>query len=424
MLSDNSLYSPSIGTTTFAPGGKYYLYLFLIWPFLAFLSAVTSFHRKESQIIVYLFVIYYGLSYVVYFEGQSDSVRYAEGLTAVAALPFSEIFRVVSGYYSGETSMDFIEPLISFLVSRFTTDHKLLFGAYAALFGFFYLKSIAFAYSLYRKNQGLESLIHLLFFVLVLPVTAINGFRMWTAAWVFLYGAYHVILYRDPRYFLITFGAALVHWSFLTVNGLLLVYFFAGNRNMIYLPLAAASFVVPTLLSTLFQRLALIMGGGLRGRYDMYSNEAYVMVVKEQSGGDAWFMRVGYDLIFFYILLSMFFIHYKFRKKINLKAEENMFSFLLLMLAFVNFGKEIPSFGVRFQIIFFLFGTLYLILCYSKLNSQGVGWLTIIGLFPMLLLTAIVFRQGADSINAWLFTPGFGLPWLMSDLSLSDILFN
>jgi hypothetical protein len=40
----------------------------------------------------------------------------------------------------------------------------------------------------------------------------------------------------------------------------------------------------------------------------------------------------------------------------------------------------------------------------------------------MLLYAAIVFRQGAQSINAWILTPGIGLP-LLASLSLAEVMF-
>lgn len=403
--------------------GRYYIYLFVLWPFVAFITAISNYNRKESKMVIYSFLVYYGLNYVLDITGYTDAVRYSAHLKEIAALPLSDFFRVVGGFSNGEASLDFIEPLISFLVSRFTTDHRLLFGAYAAIFGFFYLKSVSFAYECCRKNPGWNSMIHLIFFIVILPVTYINGVRMWTAAWIFLYGAYNVILNRDPRYFLITAGSVLMHWSFLSANAILAIYYFAGNRNIFYLPLAIASFILPGLLSSVFQRASLFLGGGLQGRFEMYSDESYGLTVQAMAQEASWFLKIGYDLVIFYLFAASLILHYSFSARMNSKAERNLFSFLLLFLAFVNFGKEIPSFGERFQILFFLFGTLYLIIFYSKMPGKKLDYLSLVGLFPMALYAGIVFRQGVDSINAWLFTPILGLPLYMPALSIGELLF-
>src|SRR5690606_5926755 len=103
-----------------------------------------------------------------------------------AALPFGDFFKIIGGLNS-DTSIDIIDPLISFLVSRVTIQHGLLFAVYAAIFGFFYLKSCNLLYSRYRENPGWNALVHMIFFAAILPITAINGFRMWTAVWIFFY---------------------------------------------------------------------------------------------------------------------------------------------------------------------------------------------------------------------------------------------
>jgi hypothetical protein len=401
-----------------------YLLLFLLWPFLAFLAALSNYNQKESRKVVYFFLIYYGLNYVINQEMYMDAAGYAMAFKANAALPFSDFFKIVGGIYATETSVDIVEPLISFIVSRFTGDHRFLFAAYAALFGFFYLLSINLFYNRYRENPGWSGLIHLAFFTVILPITSINGFRMWTAAWIFFYGAYHVILYRDPRYLLITFASSLVHWSFLSANIILVIYFFAGNRNLFYFPLVIVSFVLPQLIAPVFRVISMGLGGGLQNRFEMYSSEDYVISRQDALAEDDWFLRIGNDLILYYLILAIIVIQLRFGYLMKEKAEKNLFSFLLLFLAFVNFGSGIPSFGGRFQIVFFLFATLYVFLFSVKLPGNKVNLLTVVGLFPMILYAAIVFRQGSDTISAWIFTPGLGFPWLVPGLSVSDFLFR
>ena len=120
---------------------KYYFLLFLIWPFIAFITALTNYNTKEAKKVVYLFLVYYGLTFVVGNVG-NDAERYAILLRQNAELPFSDFFNIIGGLYGSDTTVDVVQPLISFIVSRFTNHHSILFAAYAALFGFFYLKSI------------------------------------------------------------------------------------------------------------------------------------------------------------------------------------------------------------------------------------------------------------------------------------------
>jgi hypothetical protein len=402
--------------------GKHYLILFLLWPFLAFILAIINYSQKESRKVVYIFFIYYGLTFVNNVVAV-DAFRYALNLKANAQLPFSDFFRIVGGLNT-DTTVDIIEPLISFIVSRFTSHYGVYFAVWAAIFGFFYVKSINLLHDRYQENPGWNSMIMMAFFVMVLPITSISGVRMWTAAWIFFYGAYHVVLYRDPKYFILTLSASLLHWSFFSANAILLIYFFVGNRNIIYLPLAIASFVIPQLIAPLLQSISLRLGGAYQNRYEGYSSEGYIMSQHESSAENVWFIQIGNDLIFYYLLFAIIFIQLRHRSLIKEKDETNLFSFLLLFLAFVNFGKSIPSFGGRFQILFFLFATLYIFLYYLKLPGNKITLLTLVGLFPMLLFAAINFRLGAESISAWILTPGFGLPLLTPILSISDLIFH
>ena len=400
---------------------KYYLILFFIWPFLAFIVSVSNFSKKEARFIVYMFLIYYGFNFVNT-NTAIDAYRYALELKINSGRSFSDFFRIVGGLYS-DTNVDIVEPLISFIVSRFTSHYSLYFAVWAAIFGFFYLKSINLIYKNIIINPGWNSIILLLFFTMILPITTISGVRMWTAAWMFFYGAYRLITEKNPKFLLITLPAILVHWSFLSANAILVIYFFVGNRNIVYFPLALASFVLPHLASPFFKSIALKLGGGLEQRYSNYSSEGYVSGVQEWAAQSSWFIRITNDLVFYYLLLAIVVIQLSNRHLMNGKIERNLFSFLLLFLAFVNFGMPIPSFGERFMILFFLFATAYLILYFVKLPGTKLSFLVILGLFPMALYTLIIFRIGTESISAWILSPSFGVPLFAPILSLYEVLF-
>jgi len=400
-----------------------YFLLFIIWPFLALVSALSNYRQKEAKNIVYLFLIYYGFTYVIGQEGM-DASEYVRRLQLNATLPFSDFFKIVGGLYSSDNSVDIVEPFISFVISRFTNQHYFLFGTYAALFGFFYLKSINLLHDLHKDNRGWNSGIFLIYFILIIPITSINGFRMWTAAWIFFYGAYNVILFRDKRYILVTLGACSVHWSFLIANVVLVLFYFLGNRNMIYFPLAISSFILPNALSSLFHSMSLKLGGALQNRYSGYTEEEYVLGQQESWQNASWFMSLSKDLIFYYLIFAVILIFLMHRKIMNGRSEKNLFGFLLLFLSFTNFAKAIPNFGTRFQIIFMLFATLYIFIYFLKIPGDKISIISLAGLFPMALYTAVEFRIGSEGINSWIFSPLFGMPLIAPGISLADFLFH
>ena len=401
----------------------YYLSLFILWPFLAFVTAIGNYSQKEARKVVYLFLVYYGLTFVIGDEGL-DSFRYALTLRQNAELPFSEALNIIRGFNTSEKSVDFVEPLISFIVSRFTTFHGVLFAAYAALFGFFYVKSISLLHDISEGNRGWNVTIFLAFFVTIIPITAINGVRMYTAAWIFFYGACHVILYRDVRYLFVALCAPLVHFSYLSVCALLVIYYFVGNRNYLYLPLVVLSFFSPQLFSPIFQLAAARLGGAMEARYESYSSEGYIQFMRESAQSSSWFLGLSDDLLFYFILFAIVFIQISSGHFMKGKSERNLFSFTLLFLAFINFGKTIPTFGGRFQAVFYLFAIFYIFMYLRKTSANKINFLTLVGLFPMLLFAAVRFRFSSQTIDAWIFSPGLGLPLMVQDLSLADILFR
>jgi len=371
--------------------------------------------------VVYFFLIYYGLTFVIGELGV-DAERYAEGLVDAARWPMSEFWSIFQGLYTS-SSIDVVEPIITFIISRFTTSHGVLFGVWAAIFGFFYLRSINLLHDDYQTNPNWNAQIFLILFFMIIPITAVSGVRMTIAAWVFFYGAYHAVLYRKIWYLLLAISASLMHWSFLTASAILVIYFVAGNRNIIYLPLVALSFVMPQIIAPVFRSLAVFSGGEILNRYEGYSNELYIEGIEESMQGSSWFLELSNNLLFYYLMGVLVIIQIFSRRLMLDKTDRNLFSFLMLFLAFVNFGLVIPTFGGRFQLVFMLFATLYVFRFFVKLPGNKLNIITWAGLFPIALYSAVVLRVGLESINVLLFSPVFGVPLLAPALSIAELLF-
>ncbi|MDF1576040.1 MAG: EpsG family protein [Bacteroidales bacterium] len=401
--------------------GKYLYVLFLIWPFLSLIAAIANYRLKESRIVVYMFLVYYGLTFVIG-NLNMDSAAYVTQLERASESTLRVFLYQLRGLYA-ENVVDIYSSFMVFLVSRFTSDYRILFAIFASVFGYFHLKSINLLHGFHRENPNWNTLIFLVFFIIILPITAVNGVRMWTAAWIFFYAAIHVVLYRDKRYLLLALLSILIHWSFLTANVVLLIYFFLGNRDLIYGPLAIVSYLLQDLLMPVFSRFSMYFGGAIENRYSGYTSEGYISGVALNQEQTAWFVFLSYDLAFYFLFATLFVIFW-IRKKVQTdEKERNLFSFILLFLSFVNFGRPIPSFGFRFQIIFFLFTTFYLVMLFAKEGEKRLRLLSLLGLAPLLLYAAVNFRVGSETINALLFSPGLGLPLLVQGIPLAEWLF-
>jgi hypothetical protein len=416
-------YNTTYKAVYLATSKKYYLYLFLLWPFLALVLAISNFRTKESKQVVFCFFIYYGLTFIIGNSGV-DAQGYATKISQIANLPFSDFFKIFGNLYSSGTTVDFIEPFITFLLSRFFTNYKIFFAVWAAIFGFFYLKSISKLHDRYQENPGINAMIFMAFFILVIPITTINGIRMYTAAWIFFYGAYHVVVLHNFKYLPLAILSSFLHFSYIAANIILLLYIIIGNKNYIYVPLVIMSFILPKLISPVFNSISLFLGGSFQNRYEIYTGEGYLIARQDLIENASWFMQIGNNLIFYYLLIAIVVTRLKLTKLSKNNEEINLFSFLLLFLAFTNFASAIPTFGGRFQTLFCLFATLYLFLGLLQFNERRIMNLTLLGLFPMGLYVAVVFRMGSESLSAWLLTPVFGIPWIAPSISVADLLFH
>ena len=399
---------------------KAQLPVFLVWPFFGFLWSLLTYKSNTSKVLVYIFLVFYGLTFVITGPGP-DAYEYAQGLIDTAQRPFNEIWDVIGGMYATNTSVDIVQPIITFFVSRVTDHHFLLFGVFAAIFGYFYLKSIDFVYDQYIENPNTNVLIHVLFFALINPICNINGFRFNAAVWVYFFGAFNFILYRNPKYLFIALSSLLLHFSFIGASIILLIYFFLGNRDKIYVPILILSFIIPDLLKPYLDQIIPKLGLGLQTRIQGYTSESYVMGTTVLIKSVKWIIQSSGDFVMYYLFGAILYMKFRFRAISSDKQISSLYSFLLLFLSFINFGKSIPSFG-RFQMVFMLLGVLYLILILIRIPVKKGLPITLIGLFPMILMALISLRIWANSFNVLLLAP-MPLPFINNSISFASFFF-
>lgn len=403
---------------------KNYLTLIsILWPFLGVIMAIKYYNKFSTKNAIYAFFVLFGFTLVI--DPVMDSSRYAESLKDDYSKPFEETsfyFRITNLY---EESLDFSQSLVNFIVSRFTDSHHILFALYAIIFGFFWLKTLNYLNSHFSFNKNIMTIIYAVFLISIIPIFNINGFRMWTAAWIFLYGAFHIILTKNPKYFLFCLAACSFHFSFITANALLLVWYFIGNHKWAYLAFALISFTIAELNLSFVQSFAESLGPAFSTKANAYTSEEYVEQVSNLKSNDAWFMVLSPKLIKYLLLINILRFFYISCKKIEIpKPELNLLNFTLLFLGYSNLFSVIPS-GGRFVLVFNVFGAVLSIVLFSKylnIKINSIYGLTSLGV--ALLATLITIRAAAPSINTILFAPSFLIPFGYDlDWSLTTWLF-
>ena len=396
------------------------LILFIFWPFLGFLLALKNFQNKFNQKIILIFFVLFGLLF--YVNPLQDGQRRADGLKEAYNQPFEMAFNAFDNLY--KESLDFIEPLIVFTVSRFTDYHGVLFGVYAFIFGGLMIYYLNRVHQHYLKFPNINALIFLILLIFVNPINNINGFRMWTAAWIFSVGVINYLHEAKWRHILFASIAMFLHFSFGPLIVLLLIYKLLGNRTLLFAILAIITFFIAELNIKQVKTIAEQISPATETKINAYTDERYIEKVANLNNQSAWFVTLNQKGIFYYTVALLVIIYVRTRGVFKNRVTDNFYSFTLLLLSFANISALLPS-GGRFYTIFNIFafttGLLYYVYEVKKEKIELINW---IGLPIVFLFVIFTFRLFTDPASIFLFGPSFFMPTaFFENTSLQSLLF-
>src|SRR5690606_24730275 len=134
--------------------------------------------------------------------------------------------------FSGESSkLDFIAPLLTFAVSRFTDDSRWLMLVFGIAFGYFHSRNLWFLLDRVRSGFSLQSFLLFAAFAMVIPMSEICVFRWMCASQIFLYGIFIFLLEGNRRRgFAWILVAPLMHITFILGVIALLLFLLVRSR--------------------------------------------------------------------------------------------------------------------------------------------------------------------------------------------------
>jgi hypothetical protein len=364
---------------------------FIVWPFGALLYSLYYYYRKESKTIFILFTALYGYSMIAEDKGM-DLYRVQRSIVNFTEINWKEFLYKTKNFYSDSESesVDIYKSLITFIVSRFTSNWKWLMLIFGLLYGIAYVKAISLFVLDYQTSKIYNFLI-ILCFSCIIGLDQLAGVRFSLAAYTYFYGAVCALIYKDNKYIAIAALSILIHFSFLPIVLVLIAF-----TKLKYLPkliyiILIFSFILPNFAKAYIFQYAHLFGNAIEARTELY----YGMISDLNYGSDTvWYVknRIILGLIFCYIIL----IITRLRKNyLNYSERTNdLFFFSLIILSFVNFTIDIPHFGYRFQFVFIMFVFYYLYLVY--IENQGYNLIShmILALLPFSsLLVAFTIRS-------------------------------
>ncbi|MEO0684492.1 MAG: EpsG family protein [Cyanobacteria bacterium J06649_11] len=375
---------------------------FMLSPVLAAAVAFWNYRAANSKNILWLFVIFYAFTFTIPSEG-SDAYRYRERFESLyysneSLIAFSQY--IYTGEYSPDTGVTYTDPYLPFLtyvLSRFTDNYRILYLFVGLIFGYFYSRNVWMLLENTRQRKlSLACILLLTVFVVIVPFWNLNSIRMWTAAHVFFYGMMRYFLYDQRKGIVIACSAFLIHFSFLLPIIVTAFYLFLGNRLTIYFGLYLFSFFVNEIsISVVQDALPSFLPNVFQDKVDAYGTLEQSTKVDERS----LHARVYGEAIRYFV--TIFMVVFWFRAKELYRKYpvfKSLLSYSLLFLAVSQLASIYPS-GGRFLIVSYLFAFALFFLSFQVLKDRVLRF-TLFSLSPLLFLFVLVrIRVGIYSIS-------------------------
>ncbi len=330
-----------------------------------------------------------------------DSSRYVSKLKELYNTPLNwDVF--IANFYSEESNtVDIYQPLLTYILSLFTDNGNILFAVFGILFGYFYSRNIWLLLD-YSKNQRMTRVMIaiLVTFSCVIGFWNLNGVRMWTAAHMFFYGAFLLLVHGNRKGAIIAILSILVHFSFVLPVGILFLFYFIKIPWRILYFFFIASFFISTLnIEAVRTQIENIVPDFLTPRVKSYTSEEYVETITDANSNANWYINYFSSSISWFLMLLFTVIYFsKIKQTTYSKSFYNLFGFSLLFMTVGNITSLVPS-GSRYLLVAQLFGMALIYLYYVIYNEKEFKkW--VLFLSPLLLFFIIIsIRVSFDTIS-------------------------
>lgn len=179
-------------------------------PFMALLYAASNLRKRGSLFILLLFIVFFG--YILIISERNDSAYYAQLLqwSYMQDVTFVDYFHLLSSH----DKLDYFNPILTFVLSRFTSNVHVYFMVYALLWGFIYVCNINIVLNSYQGELGKLGILIFLTFVMVCSLNDIGVVRMPMATQLFIFGALRYFLCKSKWGILWLCLSLFAHYSY------------------------------------------------------------------------------------------------------------------------------------------------------------------------------------------------------------------
>lgn len=404
-------------------GKGFALLVFFLWPFISVFLAFWNRKKVWAKNILWAFMVFYGLTFVVVDDGR-DATKYRERFEEMSAST-ATVNKFITILFREETQyVDFLQPLISFFVSRFTSDYHILFGVFGFIFGYFYSRNIWFLLDRAQGKITFSQTAIVIVFSFLVGFWQINGFRFWTAVHMFFFGVVPFLAEGNRKRLWVAFISPLLHFSFLLPVICFISFLLIGNKVKYFF----WSFLILLLLSTLkvnvFSAVASFVPAVYEKKAEAYTNEDYLADKSEGIAARNWYVNFYDKGIRFarnVIVLSLGL--FAFQRLSKVKVALSLLGFGLL---FESFCLGLISVGSMARFLWlgdmFIFGAYFLFLN-SVHSTKRDHQLSLLLLPSFLLFIVVSLRLASDSVNITTVIANlFIFPFIDLEMAIIDLI--
>jgi len=379
-----------------------YWLLFIIWPFASFLLALTKFNRQWAVNILWGFIAYFGFT-IVTASPTADMVRISESLREFhnSNISFAVVLDMI--YHESTNYVDFVQPLLTFFVSLFTDNGRVLYLVFSLIFGYFYSRNVVYIFNNMGASKSL--IIKMLFVIaaIIIPYWYVQGFRFWTSSQIFLYGLLPILIENKRKSIIWVLLTPLVHFSFLIPALIVLFYWLKLipiKLNILFILFLISLFFGELELTQVRHNLLQISPDAYQDRITQYIDEDVYMRKTEKISQKAWHARLYGPALRYALIITLSILFFKRIKRKKFLAQNHQLklflAFVLIYMIFANFATNIPS-GGRFMTPGLFLITAFLLVAAKNIPIRHMLIKTVRSLAPLFLLYLIVqIRTGFD----------------------------
>lgn len=376
-------------------------FVFLIWPFLGLIYAALNFKLRQSKNIIWLFCGFFGYTFVISKE-TFDSAHYRDTLLRFNELNHSIvdfIALLMAGQYNRG---DYIQPLLTYIVSRFTDDYRILFLIFGLIFGYFLSRNIEILLDFCTPKLKILAIPVLLLFIFLVPIWNINGVRFYVATQIFIYGVLMFYMKNKRKGLIISISSLLMHFSFVIPSLLLGLHLLLPKKMIIYISLLILSSLFISIDVENLIKLIPNIDGKLDSHLNAYTHIEYVENRLKEQQNTAWFLKWNERGLQYLMILFVGIMLYYYQIVKKLKFESPLL-FGILVFSFANIVSVIPSMGRFHTISHLIITALFFIFLQNIQISAKIRLISPLYSISILFFIVISIRFGLEMMGYYVF---------------------